>query len=120
DIILDLPPGSACPVIEGLSESDFVVLVTEPTPAGEHDLKIAIDVVNQLGIPFGIVNNRANVGDDCITQLVETGKYHLLIEIPHDNEVLHLYSHGLPLIGTTTKFNGTFRKLWHQIMEGIA
>lgn len=118
-IILDLPPGSACPVIEGLSESDFVVLVTEPTPAGEHDLRIAIDVVNQLNIPFGIVNNRANVGDDCITRLVESGKYHLLIEIPHSNEVLHLYSHGLPLIGTTSKFDDIFAELWNQILEGM-
>jgi MinD superfamily P-loop ATPase len=116
-IILDLPPGSACPVVEALSETDFVVLVTEPTPAGEHDLNIAIEVVKMLNIPFGIVNNRSNVGDDRINRLVEEKGYNLLLEIPHDNEILHLYSHGLPLIGTTNKFDPMFEKLWKRIKD---
>jgi len=118
-VILDLPPGSACPVIHGLSETDFVVLVTEPTPAGEHDLRIAIGVVNQLKIPFGIVNNRSDVGDDRVRQLADEENYSLLLEVPHDNEILHLYSNGLPLIGTTKKFDVTFSTLWDRIMEAL-
>ncbi|MFX0171761.1 MAG: P-loop NTPase [Candidatus Hodarchaeota archaeon] len=116
-IILDLPPGSACPVIEALSETDFAVLVTEPTPAGEHDLKIVIEVVEQLNIPFGIVNNRSDIGDDHICQLVKKEGYKLLLEVPHDNEILSLYSHGIPLIGSGEKFDLIFEKLWEQIQE---
>ncbi len=116
-IILDLPPGSACPVIEALSGTDFVILVTEPTPAGEHDLKIAIEVVKKLKIPFGIVNNRSNVGDNRIIRLVEKNEYNLLSEIPHDNEILYLYSHGLPLIGSSKKFDSIFGKLWKHIWQ---
>lgn len=116
-IILDLPPGSACPVIEALSETDFAVLVTEPTPAGEHDLNIAIEVVKKLDIPFGIVNNRSDIGDDCINRLVKIKGYNLLSEVPHDNEILYLYSHGLPLIGTEKKFDSIFEKLWEHIQE---
>ena len=118
-IILDLPPGSACPVIEGLSETDFTILVTEPTPAGEHDLQIAIDLVKQLNIPFGIVNNRSDVGDDRITRLIREKAYELLLEIPHDKEILHLYSNGLPLVGTTAKFDHIFSNLWFRIAEAM-
>ncbi|MFX0183286.1 MAG: P-loop NTPase [Candidatus Hodarchaeota archaeon] len=117
NIILDLPPGSACPVIEALSDTDFVVLVTEPTPAGEHDLKIAIEVVKQLNIPFGIVNNRSDIGDDCINRLVKKEGYNLLSEIPHDTEILYLYSHGIPLIGSGKKFDSIFENLWEHIQE---
>jgi MinD superfamily P-loop ATPase len=116
-IILDLPPGSACPVIKALSDTDFVVLVTEPTPAGEHDLRIAIGVVKQLNIPFGIVNNRSDVGDNRIANLARDEDYNLLLEIPHDAEILSLYSQGFPLIGNSDRFNGVFTKLWSQIME---
>jgi MinD superfamily P-loop ATPase len=118
-IILDLPPGSACPVIKALSNTDFVVLVTEPTPAGEHDLKIAIDVVEQLNIPFGIVNNRSDVGDDRIIQLIENNDYTLLLEIPHDKEILRLYSQGLSLIRSTDKFDFVFDRLWNKILEAM-
>jgi MinD superfamily P-loop ATPase len=116
-IILDLPPGSACPVIEALSGTDYAVLVTEPTPAGEHDLLIAIDLVKQLKIPFGIVNNRSDVGDDRITCLTKDNGYNLLLEIPHDKEIIHLYSNSLPLIGITTKYDGSFSNLWNKILE---
>jgi MinD superfamily P-loop ATPase len=116
-VILDLPPGSACPVIEALSGTDYAVLVTEPTPAGEHDLLIAIDLVKKLNIPFGIVNNRSDVGDDRISRLVTENGYNLLLEVPHDKEVIHLYSNGLPLIGTTTRFNNLFSNLWNKILE---
>ncbi len=118
-VILDLPPGSACPVIEALSETDFVILVTEPTPAGEHDLLIAIELAKQLKIPFGIVNNRSDVGDNRINDLVHKEGYELLLEIPHDKEILHLYSNGLPLIGTTTKFDLMFSKLWYRVEEAM-
>jgi MinD superfamily P-loop ATPase len=116
-IILDLPPGSACPVVEGLSELDYVILVTEPTPAGEHDLKIAIELVRKLNIPFGIINNRYDIGDDRINKLVSENGYDLLLEIPHDQEILHLYSHGLPLVSSVVKFDELFENLWNAIKE---
>jgi MinD superfamily P-loop ATPase len=59
--ILDAPPGTSCPVIATLRETDFVVLVTEPTPFGLHDLNLAADMVRELGIPFGVVVNRVGL-----------------------------------------------------------
>lgn len=118
-IILDLPPGSACPVIEGLRNTDFVILVTEPTPAGEHDLLIAIHLVKEMKIPFGIVNNRSDVGDNRIKRITEKKSNKLLLEIPHDNEILNLYSNGLPLVGPVNKYDFMFMKLHQMIMENI-
>jgi len=115
-VILDLPPGAACPVVEGLSDIDFAVLVTEPTRAGEHDLKIVIDLVSQLNVPFGIVNNRSNVGDDRIAKLAEINNYPLLLEIPHDQKILQLYSRGIPLIGSTGEFDSKFNTLRNRIL----
>ncbi len=117
-VILDLPPGSACPVVEGLADLDIVILVTEPTPAGEHDLCIAIELVKQLEVPFAIINNRSDVGDDRINRLVQENDYNLLLEIPHDNEILYLYSRGLPLVGATQKFDELFTKLWKNVKDG--
>ncbi|MHA1974078.1 MAG: ATP-binding protein [Candidatus Hodarchaeales archaeon] len=118
-IILDLPPGSSCPVIEALTGTDFSVLVTEPTPAGEHDLRIAVEVVKQLKLPFGIVNNRSNVGDDRIKHYTSKNNYQLLLELPHSTEIINLYSRGLPLIGNNDKFDKVFQDLWNQILEAL-
>ena len=115
--ILDLPPGVSCPVIEGLADIDFVVLVTEPTPAGLHDLEIAIEVAKDMKIPFGIVINRSDVGDDCVERLIEKNNYLLLLKIPHSKEIYQLYSRGLPLIGASDKYTEIFSTLWANIKE---
>ena len=115
--ILDLPPGASCPVIEGLTDIDFLVLVTEPTPAGLHDLEIAIEVAKDMEIPFGIIINRSDVGDDCVDRLIEKNNYPLLLKIPHSKEIYQLYSRGIPLIGASDKYTEIFSTLWTNIME---
>jgi len=62
--ILDAPPGASCPVIAAIKDSDFVLLVTEPTPFGLHDLTLAVDMIRELNLPFGVLINRMGSGDD--------------------------------------------------------
>ena len=90
----------------------------ELCPTEGHDLCIAIELVKMLNVPFGIINNRSDIGDDRINRLVEENGYDLLLEIPHDNEILHLYSHGLPLVGSAKRFDELFDRLWKEITEG--
>ena len=116
-MILDLPPGASCPVVEGLTDLDYVILVTEPTPAGLHDLKIAIEVAKDMEIPFGIVINRFDVGDDCIERLIEENNYDLLLKIPHSKAIYQLYSQGLPLIGNSESYSDYFRTLWENLQK---
>lgn len=62
-VIIDVPPGTSCPVVEAVKGSDFCLLVTEPTPFGLSDLALAVETIRQLNIPCGVLLNRANIGD---------------------------------------------------------
>jgi len=86
-VILDSPPGTSCPVIETVKGSDFCVLVTEPTPFGLHDLKITVEVLKDMGIPFGVVVNRAGIGDKKVYEYCEEKNIPILLEIPYQRKI---------------------------------
>ena len=96
-VILDAPPGTACPVIETIKGSDFALLVTEPTPFGLHDLRLAVGVVRALGIPFGVVINRSGEGDELIEDYCREEGIPILMRIPLSKEIAVAYSRGIPL-----------------------
>jgi MinD superfamily P-loop ATPase len=93
-IIMDAPPGTSCPVIESIRDCDFVVLVTEPTPFGLNDLKLAVDMVRALGLPFGVVINRADLGDRGVHRYCHKEGIKILAEIRDDRRVAEAYSRG--------------------------
>jgi MinD superfamily P-loop ATPase len=92
--ILDSPPGTSCPAVEAMKDSDFVVLVTEPTPFGMHDLMLAAGAVRALGIPFGVVVNRADIGDGSFMEQYRERGYNVIASIPHSREIAEAYSRG--------------------------
>jgi len=92
--LIDSPPGTSCPVIESVRDSDFVLLVTEPTPFGLNDLKLAVDMVRALELPLAVVINRADVGDDRTTLYCAQQRIDILAEIPDDRRVAEAYSRG--------------------------
>jgi len=95
DIILfDAPPGTSCPVVETISGCDYIVLVSEPTPFGLHDLKLMIALVRELEIPFGVVINKANLGSRDIYHYLDQEKIEILGEIPFDTDYASNYSKG--------------------------
>ncbi|KAB1443689.1 P-loop NTPase [Pseudodesulfovibrio senegalensis] len=96
--ILDCPPGATCPVVESLEGTDFAVLVTEPTPFGLNDLKIAVNLLRKLEIPFGVVINRAGMGDDEVEKYLEKESINLLGSLPHSLEAASAYSQGKLLV----------------------
>jgi MinD superfamily P-loop ATPase len=93
-MIFDSPPGTSCPVIESIRGCDLVLLVTEPTPFGLNDLKLAVHMVRAMSLPFGVVINRADVGDDLTGAYCREEKIPVLAEIPDDREVAEAYSRG--------------------------
>jgi len=93
--IVDCPPGTSCPVIEAIKGADYVLLVTEPTPFGLHDLKLAVETVRQLKLPFGVLINRADSGDDETARFCRTARVEVLAEIPDVRGVAEAYSRGL-------------------------
>ena len=92
--IIDAPPGTSCPVITTVRGTDFVLLVTEPTPFGLNDLGLAIDVVRELGIPHGVVVNRSGPGNDLAVDFCRRRGVKILAEIPDDRKVAEAYSRG--------------------------
>lgn len=119
DTILDAPPGTSCPVIAAVRGSDFVVLVTEPTPFGLHDLQIAVDTVRQLTIPFGVVVNRMGIGDDRIQQFCREQRIPILVEIPDDRRIAEEYSKGNLIVEALPEYLGRFKSLWKQVMQSV-
>ena len=92
--ILDAPPGTSCPVIEASRGSDFVVLVTEPTPFGLNDLKLAVGTMRVLKQNFGVIINRHGIGNASVEQYCEEEKIPLIAKIPNDRKIAELYAKG--------------------------
>jgi MinD superfamily P-loop ATPase len=115
--ILDAPPGTSCPVIATLRGSDFVVLVTEPTPFGLHDLKLAVDMVRELGMPFGVVVNRVGIGDDRVHLFCSQEGIPILLEIPEDRRIAEAYSRGTLIVDALPEYRGHFQSLIEKAMN---
>jgi MinD superfamily P-loop ATPase len=113
--ILDAPPGTACPVIETMKASDFLILVTEPTPFGLHDLSMAVDVVRGLDIPFGVIINRAGIGDDGVEEYCKRDEIPILLEIPFDRQIAELYSRGVPFVQEMPEWHQRFTDMYTHI-----
>ncbi len=114
--VLDAPPGTACPVIETLKGADFALLVTEPTPFGLHDLKLAAAVARELGLPMGAVINRDGSGDDSVERFLDKEGIPVLLRIPMDRRIAAAYAEGIPLVTAFPEWEEGFRAL----IRGIA
>ena len=114
-VILDSPPGTSCPFVETVTGSNFCLLVTEPTPFGLHDLKIAVEVLRKIAIPFGVVVNRAGIGDRKLYDYCKEEKIHILMEIPYERRIAELYSKGLPFSLELPEWEEKFQMLYKKI-----
>jgi MinD superfamily P-loop ATPase len=92
--ILDAPPGTACPMVETIRDADFVLLVTEPTVFGLHDLTLAVEVIRKIGVPFGVALNRAGSGDYGVQRYCALADIPVLLQIPENRRIAEIYSRG--------------------------
>jgi MinD superfamily P-loop ATPase len=116
-VIRDVSPGTSCPVVEAIKGSDFCLLVTEPTPFGLNDLALAVEMVRELGIPCGVVLNRAGVGDAGVEEYCRKEDLPILFTIPLDKEIARFYSRGIALIDGMPQWKNSFRQLFNRIKE---
>jgi MinD superfamily P-loop ATPase len=119
-VIIDVPPGTSCPVIEGVKGSDFCLLVTEPTPFGLNDLALAVEVVRELNIPCAVVINRDGVGYDKVERYCQEQGIPVLLKIPLDRRIASLYSKGIPLIEGMPRWREDFLRLFQDIKDIVA
>ncbi len=109
--ILDAPPGTSCPVIATIKDTDLVILVTEPTPFGLHDLSLAVDMVKELAVPFGVIVNRVGVGDNRVHAFCRDEGVPILMEIPDDRRIAEAYSRGELMVDALPEYRDLFGRL---------
>ena len=119
DVIIDVPPGTSCPVIESIGSSDYCILVTEPTPFGLHDLKLAVEVVRHLDIQFGVVINRDGVGDNKVEIYCKKEDIPVLLKIPERQKIANLYSKGIALVNEVYEWHEMFGQVFSRIKEEV-
>jgi MinD superfamily P-loop ATPase len=117
--IIDAPPGTSCPMIEAIQDCHFVALVTEPTPFGLHDLTLAVETVRQLGIPCGVVINRADIGDARVVEYCRREAIPILLEIPDDRRIAEAYSRGRLALEAAPELGRRLQKLYSDIQRLI-
>ncbi len=119
-VIIDVPPGTSCPVVEAVKESDYCLLVTEPTPFGLNDLTLAVETIKKLDIPCGVVVNRTGVGDDKVEEYCLKEGIPVLLQIPLDTQIARLYSRGIPLVEGIPQWRPVFHKLFQDIHQMVS
>ena len=115
--IIDASPGTSCPVVGAVKDSDFCLLVTEPTPFGLNDLKLAVGMLKKLSIPYGVIINTADLGDAEVENYCRAENIPILMTIPWDRRIAEAYSRGIPLVEVLPEYKEKFSNLYAQIME---
>ena len=116
-VIIDVPPGTSCPVVEAVKGSDFCLLVTEPTPFGLNDLALAVEVLKKLSIPCGVLINRTGVGDNKVEEYCKEEGIPILLHIPLDTEIARNYSRGITLVQGMPQWHQAFQRLFRSMYE---
>jgi MinD superfamily P-loop ATPase len=119
-VIIDCSPGASCTVVESIEGSDFCLLVTEATPFGLHDLKIAVQLVRKMGIPFSIVLNKASDNSKLIHDFCQSEGIELLMEIPFSQEIAEGYSKGILPVQNNSMWKEKFIELYEKIKRGAS
>jgi MinD superfamily P-loop ATPase len=115
--IIDAPPGTSCPMGTAVTGVDYVILVTEPTPFGLHDLDLAAKTVRKMGLGFGVIVNRSDSGDDRVVAYCGRESIRILMQIPEDRRIAEGYSEGTPLIVSAPEYRKKFAAL-AELLQG--
>jgi len=118
-VIIDVPPGTSCPVIEAIKGSDFVLLVTEPTPFGLNDLKLAVGMVRELKIPFAVVINRSEPDEQMTNQYCHDENIDIIFEVPDDRRIAEAYSVGKMIVDVLPDYKKEFTQLYESVSKRL-
>jgi MinD superfamily P-loop ATPase len=116
-VIRDAPPGTSCPVVETMRGSDYLLLVTEPTPFGLHDLRLAVQVANELGIPAGVIINRENGPYPMLDEFCANNNLPVLLRIPFERVIAEGVAQGKTLVDIHPEYGSLFRQMFMQITK---
>jgi MinD superfamily P-loop ATPase len=118
-VILDAPPGTSCPVIETVRNSDYCILVTEPTPFGLNDLQLAVDTMREMKVPFGVVINCSDTGNDGVKNYCINENIPVLLELPWKRRIAEAYSRGEPAVTIIPEMKKDFHRMYNTILTKV-
>jgi MinD superfamily P-loop ATPase len=118
-VIIDAPPGTSCPVIEAVKSTDFILLVTEPTPFGLNDLKLAVGMVRELKIPFAVIVNRSEPDETLIKPYCRQEHIDILLEVPDDRRIAEAYSRGMLMVDILPDYKSKFTGLYKTVSQKL-
>lgn len=116
-VIIDSPPGTSCATVAAVEGVDYAIVVSEPTPFGVSDMKMVVEMLRNLEIPFGVVVNKAGLGDREIYEYCEGEGIEILEEIPYSREIAELYARGVLFSEKVEGYSERFSKLYKRIAE---
>ncbi len=116
-VIIDAPPGTSCPAVTAVRAAEYAVLVTEPTPFGLHDVRLAVAMTRTLGVPCGVVVNRAGSGDERVQLFCQAEAIPLLLEIPDDRRIAEAYARGALIFDALPEYRAAFVMLWDRVQS---
>jgi len=119
-VIIDAPPGASCPMVAAVNGADYCILVTEPTPFGLHDLGIAVETVRKIGVPAGVVINRAGGSYRDLHDYLRREEVEILMELPFSRDYAGTYSRGEILVSVHEELKGLFKDLLRKVRERAA
>ena len=114
-VLRDAPPGTSCPVVAAARGSDYLLLVTEPTPFGLHDLRLAVQVAGELGIPAGVIINRENGPYPALDEFCADQHLPVLLRIPFERTIAEGVAQGKTLMDIHPEYGDRFRQMFSQI-----
>lgn len=118
--VIDCPPGTSCPVVQAVRGVDYCLVVTEPTPFGQHDLEAVTRMLEVLDVPCGVIINRADLGDDAIESFCRDRGIPVLGKIPFDRAIARSFAAGTPFIRAMPAWKQTFARWWGEIEGAVA
>ncbi|WP_028857060.1 ATP-binding protein [Psychrilyobacter atlanticus] len=116
-IFIDSPPGTSCATVAAVEDADYAVIVSEPTPFGVSDMKMVVEMLRQMKIPFGLIINKAGLGDEEIYHYCRDENIEILGEIPFDKRIAELYAHGKIFSISLPEYKNLFTDIYKNIIE---
>jgi MinD superfamily P-loop ATPase len=117
-IFIDSPPGTSCATVAAVEDVDYAIIVSEPTPFGVSDMKMVVEMLREMKIPFGLIINKAGLGDDEIYHYCEDENIEILGEIPFDKKIAELYADGKIFSDSLPEYQNFFSDIYKKIVEG--
>jgi MinD superfamily P-loop ATPase len=119
-IIIDSPPGTTCPTIEAITDTDYTLVVTEPSPFGVHDLNMVVEMLKKVDQPFSVIINRAEEDSNyLIEDYCRENNINILMKVPFSRKIAELYSRGKAFVGEIEGWENKFKNLYEDIVEEV-